>query len=577
MAVARAGAAAFLVLLLISPARAQQFALPGDLQQRVNKAIDDGAAFLKASQNAAGTWTLDPKGHPLGYAALGGLTLLVCGAPADDPVVQRAAQFVRAGSGSLDTTYELSLAILFLDKLGEAGKEREGFDEKKDRKRRQETRKDNQRIEAMALRLIAGQSPSGGWTYRCPVLTNAQQARLRAALQKKKINPAGLGDLKALPVLQDPDKLTPVDPPEKRHVPIWGTTDNSNTQFAMLAIWAARRHGLPVSRTLKLVLKRFETGQTNYGGWPYDYRNGGGLPERPAMTCVGLLGLAIGNGMAHDAALKDGSPEIQAAGIVGRPGLVPEVVALDGILRQLDAREAARKAETDSRVLQGFVALDKYVGTPTGKMENLPMANLYFLWSVERVGVLYNLTLLGQKDWYRWGAEILVANQKPGGSWDGAKLYPGSTLPIDTCLALLFLRRANLTVDLSKSLAKQSSELSRGLREKLGSPEKKDTPAPPLLTDILPALPKLTTQPAATPEPSSTPVRAVSASPREEQAPKETGSHAMVFVLVGLLLVVIAGGGIAVFFSRQERELDERQRKRNAKIARTRVRFFEKG
>jgi hypothetical protein len=577
MATVRAGAAMFLGLLLLSPARAQQFALPVELQQRVNKAIDDGAAFLKASQNGAGTWTLDPKGHPLGYAALGGLTLLVCGVPADDPVVQRAARFVRAGSGSLDTTYELSLAILFLDKLGEANREREGFDLKKDRKMRDESRRDNQRIEAMALRLVAGQSPSGGWTYRCPVLTDAQQAKLRSALRKKKIIPAGLGDLKALPVLQDPDKLTPVDPPEKRLVPIWGTTDNSNTQFATLAIWTARRHGVPVDRTLRLILKRFETGQTTYGGWPYYYRYGGGLPERPAMTCVGLLGLAIGNGMAQDIALKQGPPMVEAAGIVGGPGLVPTLVALDAIIRQQDAKEAARKAETDGRVLQGFIALDKHVGTPTGRWENLPMANLYFLWSVERVGVLYNLTLLGQKDWYRWGAEILVANQKPPGYWEGGKLYPGSTPPIDTCLALLFLRRANLTVDLSKSLAGKSDDLSRSLREKLAAtPEMKETPAPPLLTGILPTLPKAA-PPTDTPVEAAAPppVKAVAATPREDPLPSESGGYAMWFVLLGLVLVVLAGGGIAVFFSRQEREREARPRKRGSKSGRTRMRFSE--
>jgi len=113
-----AGAAA-MFLLLAAPAPAQQVPLPADLQERVNKAIDDGVTFLKAAQNPFGTWTLNQAQHPLGYAALGGLTLLVCDVPAGDPAVQRAAKFVRMGSVNANKTYELALSILFLDKLGD--------------------------------------------------------------------------------------------------------------------------------------------------------------------------------------------------------------------------------------------------------------------------------------------------------------------------------------------------------------------------------------------------------------------------------------------------------------------------
>src|SRR5262249_26318099 len=149
-----------------------------------------------------------------------------------------------------------------------------------------------------------------------------------------------------------------------------------NTQFAILALWTARRHNVPMERTLALVLKRFQTSQNKEGGWGYPYSYAGGAPEGPAMTCVGLLGLAIGHGFAVEA-----------------EGKVPA------------SKKAAGKAVQDWRLLNGFVALDKHVGKPTGQWANQPMTSLYFLWSVERVGVLYNLPLIGDKDWYRWGAE----------------------------------------------------------------------------------------------------------------------------------------------------------------------------
>ena len=47
------------------------------------------------------------------------MTLLMCGVPASDPAVQNAARFVRRSTLSLTGTYELSLAIMFLDQLGD--------------------------------------------------------------------------------------------------------------------------------------------------------------------------------------------------------------------------------------------------------------------------------------------------------------------------------------------------------------------------------------------------------------------------------------------------------------------------
>ena len=71
----------------------------------------------------------------------------------------------------------------------------------------------------------------------------------------------------------------------------------------------------------------------------------------------------------------------------------------------------------------------------------------YFLWSLERVAVALDLDTLGGKDWYGWGSEVLLANQAADGSWHGE--YAG---PVDTCFALLFLKRTNLTADLTAGL-----------------------------------------------------------------------------------------------------------------------------
>jgi hypothetical protein len=88
----------------------------------------------------------------------------------------------------------------------------------------------------------------------------------------------------------------------------------------------------------------------------------------------------------------------------------------------------------------------------------------YFLWSLERMAVAFGLETIGGKDWYNWGAEILLANQSNDGSWQGSSYGRAGA---DTCFALLFLRRANLAKDLSANLknkVKDTAELTtRGL------------------------------------------------------------------------------------------------------------------
>ena len=61
--------------------------------------------------------------------------------------------------------------------------------------------------------------------------------------------------------------------------------------------------------------------------------------------------------------------------------------------------------------------------------------------------MIYNLSTIGGKDWYAWGAPLIVDRQQADGSWSEA--FPG--IP-DTCFALLFLKRYNVAQDLSDLL-----------------------------------------------------------------------------------------------------------------------------
>jgi hypothetical protein len=380
--------------------------LPAADQAKVNRAIERGLEYLRKSQDdISGAWP----GGRLGHTALPGLTLLACGVSRKDQAVQRAAANIRVNYATQNQTYDLALAVLFLDQLEDPA--------------------DEKLIKMFTYRLVGGQTATGGWSYTCPIYTPEDQAKLASVLKKNsqsaplKLERADFPKLLPVDVTNQPATLQNLavlraSLTAKDQILVGDSGDNSNTQFAVLAVLAARRHGIPLERTLALIAHRFRTGQSADGGWSYSYRG----PSTASMTCAGLLGTAVGLGLINEAREKAG--------------------------RRLAGIDPAKMAA----VQEGIDYLSKNaVGQPTKRWTNLPMPNLYTLWSTERVAVIFRLKKIGDKDWYPWGGEMLVANQKPDGHWEGGQ-YPGATPALDTSLALLFLHRANLAKELTSKL-----------------------------------------------------------------------------------------------------------------------------
>lgn len=445
-------------------ARSEPLPLTQDERDRIDRAVNLGVQYLRRTQGLFGTWSADIEAeHAVGFAALPGLALLEAGVPAKFQEIQKVADFLRnyyqkdrpVDDQHLEyrrQTYDLSLAILFLDRLGDP--------------------KDRKLIEELAVRLMAGQTASGGWSYRCPLFSDKQHQQILTALrQPRAALPRLPAALATLPMFRQAAKLLVEDPPDKRQT-IWGTTDNSNTQFAILALWRARKYNLPMERTLQLMVQRFDRSQNKDGTWHYNYIHGGtrdGGKTPGPMTCVGLLGLAVGHGIMNEPTVA--ATEIAAA--LGLPGARPALPS--GLLTAFKIDEAARaktKVKLDPKILNGFVALGKLIDGPKGEFHQIEKNDFYYLWSVERVAALYGLGSIGDKDWYRWGVEILLDHQFPDGHWqvpkDGNKDDP--YVPINTAFALLFLKQVNLARDLTVLLPFDPKAMAREIRAEMPTP-----------------------------------------------------------------------------------------------------------
>jgi hypothetical protein len=383
--------------------------VPPALQKQINQAVDKGAAYLKQAQ-ANGVW--DRGQETPGATALAAWTLLECGVKANDPLMQKAADYIRKAAVGETKNYAISLDIFFFDKLGDP--------------------EDIPLLEALAVRLLDSQNRGSGWSYFSADVPAAERKRLKDLVDNRKGKP---GDIPQRPQL--PRKLAQLDPaiqqqignlPKRalpdRHPAAQAVADNSNTQFAMLALWVARKYGVPVESALQRTAKRFaDTQSRQNGSWDYISLPQGGpklpvaQPSSYAMTCAGLLGLTLGHAGTVAGKAKN-SKALLLADSQFQAGL--------GHLGQ---------------ILQGKVAQAR---GDAGKV-------YYFLWSLERVGVVCDLDQIHGIDWYAAGAKLLLSRQDSNGSWQGGEFSQGAC---DTCFALLFLKRANVAEDLRDQLLK---------------------------------------------------------------------------------------------------------------------------
>ena len=137
-------------------------------------------------------------------------------------------------------------------------------------------------------------------------------------------------------------------------------------------------------------------------------------------------------------------------------GVSRAIVQEDIAQRNPDTPLPKQGSLLDPVIKNGMMALSTAIDHPAADKKNgaqIPVLtqggkSYYFLWSLERVGVAYGLKSIGGKDWYGFGAEILIANQREDGSWRGDFAACGA----DTCFALLFLKRVNLAKDLTATL-----------------------------------------------------------------------------------------------------------------------------
>jgi hypothetical protein len=328
----------------------------------VEQAIRDGVRYLLSRQRDDGSWADEDGRIPHGTTPLVTLALLTAGEKPDSPAMAKALRYLEQFAATdLGKTYSVSLQTM----------------------------------------VFAAADPD---RFRVRLASNV------AWLERAQLKPGDrFGDW--------PGTWTYTDLKEQ-------PGDNSNSQYALLALHAASEVGIPVKAEVWIrAREHWENTQRLDGSWAYmpHVRDG----PTASMTCAGLSSLII-------------------SGLKRYEG--QEILAADGEIRNCG------KGGVNPAVQRGidWLAQNFYVG------QNWPRDQLwkyYYLYGLERAGRLAGVRFFGDRDWYREGAEHLVhvgQRDRLQGFWAGTQATEQRPV-VATSFALLFLAKGRSPVVINKA------------------------------------------------------------------------------------------------------------------------------
>lgn len=411
--------------------------LDGKLQARVEKAVGRGVAWLLALQAEDGGFrdaVFDVGGrvrettykypHRFGHSAIATLTLAHCGHGPQHPATQRSVQYLRANYKQKMQTasplrgassYSLSLFVMVLHELYA----------RPPSKTHKRSRYAEPKVNTCSYPV---------WVRS--IITEIVDWLLRRWNRKALFSYPSGGSRAAVPGL----------PNARGEINAYG--DMSNTQYALLAIWAATRCGYVLEKkTLLRIADVILAAQCTSGPLARRHPDPSSHPgSRYARARRKTRDQARGFG--YGSRVTDSN---HCSGSMTAGGL-SSLVIVDDLLRTMpkpkgrDERNRLKKLRCDveQSVWDAIAWLAEHytVDANPGGSRSLwreGQWHYYYLYSLERACVLAGKRYVGKHDWYADGAQMLVDAQRPDGRWLRRER---ANVLVDSCFALLFLTRA---------------------------------------------------------------------------------------------------------------------------------------
>lgn len=434
---------------------------PDQLEAKKTTALQKGVRWLLDHQAADGSWTYpnEPVKHehyPMaqGVTALSALTLLKCGVDPKEQAIAKAFDFME--QAEMRYTYAVACVLLACEARATwspppppGTPNDEGTRVRNDGRKKAKPSPQDMSLAKKALAfLLEHQAPKGLWRYPGPGdeedLSNTQYVMLalgaaerlglkvprevweKAAARLVEVQEADGPDMEPFPFpgadmawkdlkkiadefekeLRKLDKRFDGKAAETKDEQGLTRADHMQTMTraaAQKVLEGTRTRGGPGSETRGVKAR----------GWCY-------IPaDQPRMN-------------SNDASVTG---SMTTSGLVG---LLSAKAALEGSPRyERELKPLMTRALRDGAAwLVKNYAIDHNPGHS--------LHHFYFLYGLERVGMLGLLDRFGTHDWYQEGAQLLVARQAPDGQWLALQGTAGA-VP-DTCFAMLFLARGTTPV-----------------------------------------------------------------------------------------------------------------------------------
>jgi len=273
-----------------------------------------------------------------------------------------------------------------------------------------------QKIAQCGQFLLDNIKPNGGFAYGEPTaFTNDvpyTMPKKDVASAGGKAKPVGVDEPKGKPEVKNKIKLT-----KKKEGPAQ-RSDNSNCQYAALGMRACHDAGIVFPKEIVERCRKY---------WVDNQR-----------TDLKTKGVASGGRVGFGWCYSEGEPCSKNGPAYGSmtAGAVGALCIYNHIL--------GKNWKQDKAVVDGMNWLDtNYSVTQNiGPCEIAPVDDgwlYYYLYALERTGLLFDTTLIGKHDWYLDGYKVLLSAQKGDGSWDKSHFIKPTW---DTCFAILFLKRS---------------------------------------------------------------------------------------------------------------------------------------
>jgi len=414
---------------------------PNEVDQiKVDLAIEKGIKFLKAG-NAGHLTMTDHVGRKISKREL--VLFTYCHADVPETDADFKVLFDSMMADKLEATYAVALQAMVLEEV--------------------ERVKYQKRILMCAQFLVDNQSAAGYWGYGSPSIYVEDVAY---EMPKRKDVASGGGKEGGVKQFELPQTSGPKNKPTvKNKVKVekkrdGEPNDNSNTQYAALGMRACHDSGIIIeAKVTDAAIKWIRDCQKKPTGPEEDLIEGGvaGPAGKNGVASGPGGGTVPGGSQVQKRAAPAGwcysnHAEHEAYGSM-TAGSVGTLCMWDYIKDNDDGKRKSWK--NDKSVLNGlqWMAKNFSVTYNPGPYEHAQMAKdsksqyLYYMYALERAGLLFGTEMMGTHKWYPEGAKVLIETQGANGAWgDGT---------VDTCFAILFLKRATRALGVATYTAGQ--------------------------------------------------------------------------------------------------------------------------